>query len=168
LRLAVYPGSFDPITKGHIDILERSSRLFDRIVVAVIHNVNKKELFTLEERKEMIREATQHLPNVEVDCFSGLLVDYIVQKGACAIVRGLRTVSDFEYELHMAMMNHHMLPEVDTIFIMSTSKYFYISSSMVKEAALLGGPVGDLVPPNVEARLREKWRQRKEGKGVSD
>lgn len=165
MRIAVYPGSFDPITKGHIDILERAGKLFDKIVVAVVYNINKQGLFTLEERVEMIREATQHLPNIEVDWFSGLVVDYIVKKKACAIVRGLRTVSDFEYELHMAMMNRYMLPEVDTVFIMSSSKYYYISSSGVKEAALLGGPIGDLVPPNVEERLREKWRERNQPKG---
>jgi pantetheine-phosphate adenylyltransferase len=168
VKVAVYPGSFDPVTRGHIDILERSSKLFDRIIVAVVHNVNKKGLFTLDERVEMIREATRHVLNVEVDCFSGLLVDYIAEKGACGIVRGLRTVSDFEYEMHMAMMNHQLLPEVETLFIMSSSQYMFISSSIVKEAALLGGSVGDLVPPNVEARLQEKWKERQKEKGLLD
>jgi len=156
VRIAVYPGSFDPFTKGHVDILERSSKLFDRIIVAVVSNVHKKSLFTLEERVEMIQEATRHVPNVEVDWFSGLVVNYVKEKGACAIIRGLRTVADFEYEMQMAMMNRYLLPEVDTVFIMSSSDYYYISSSGVKEAALLGGPVSDLVPPNVEKKLKEK------------
>ncbi|MDH7497258.1 MAG: pantetheine-phosphate adenylyltransferase [Syntrophomonadaceae bacterium] len=165
MRIAVYPGSFDPITKGHIDILERSSKLFDVMVVAVVHNVNKQGLFTLEERVQMIRECTGHLPNLEIDYFSGLLVDYISRKGATAIVRGLRTVSDFEYELHMAMMNHQLLPEVDTVFIMSNSKYFFVSSSLVREAALLGADVSDMVPPNVAVRLKAKWEERRQERG---
>jgi len=156
VKIAVYPGSFDPFTRGHVDILERSSKLFDRIIVAVVANVNKKSLFTLEERVEMIKEATKHVPNVEVDWFSGLVVNYVKQKGACAIIRGLRTVADFEYEMQMAMMNRHLLPEVDTVFIMSSSAYYYISSSGVKEAALLGGSIDGLVPPNVEERVKQR------------
>ncbi len=163
MRIAVYPGSFDPFTKGHVDILERSSKLFDRIIVAVVANVNKKSLFTLEERVEMIKEATKHVPNVEVDWFSGLIVNYVKEKGACAIIRGLRTVADFEYEMQMAMMNRYLLPEVDTVFIMSSSDYHYISSSGVKEAALLGGAITGLVPPNVEEKVKQKLAELRHG-----
>lgn len=156
MKLAVYPGSFDPVTRGHIDILEKTSRLFDKVIIAVVHNVHKKALFTLEERVEMIKESTSHLPNIEVESFTGLLVDYLRQKNACAIIRGLRTVSDFEYEATMAFMNKNLLPDVDTIFVMSRPEYIFISSSGVKEAALLGGDVSSMVPETVEKRLREK------------
>ncbi|SHG96645.1 Phosphopantetheine adenylyltransferase [Thermosyntropha lipolytica DSM 11003] len=158
MKLAVYPGSFDPVTRGHIDILEKTSRLFDQIIIAVVHNVHKKALFTLEERVEMIKESTSHLPNVQVEAFTGLLVDYIRKKNACAIIRGLRTVSDFEYEATMAFMNKNLLPDVDTIFVMSRPEYIFISSSGVKEAALLGGDVSTMVPPAVEKKLREKLK----------
>jgi pantetheine-phosphate adenylyltransferase len=123
LVIAVYPGSFDPVTNGHIDILERTSPLFDKIVIAVIHNVYKQALFTLEERVNLIRESTSHLSNVEVDSFSGLLADYIKAKKGNVIIRGLRSLTDFEYESHMSMMNKTLLPDVDTIFVMSASKY---------------------------------------------
>lgn len=155
MRVAVYPGSFDPVTNGHLDVLERASKIFDKIVVAVVHNVYKNSLFTTEERVEMLREVTQHLPNVEVDSFTGLLVQYVKGKEACSIIRGLRTVSDFEYELQLAMTNSHLHPDVDTIFIACASKYYFVSSSGVKEAALLGGSVTGLVPPLVESRLKE-------------
>lgn len=156
MRLAIYPGSFDPVTKGHIDILEKTSKLFDRIIVAVVHNVTKKALFTLEEREILIKESTPHLDNIEVDCFSGLLADYVREKQACAIIRGLRTVSDFEYEMSMAMINKKLIPEVDTIFVMSDSSYIFVSSSIVKEAALLGGDVSSLVPEAVNDWLKKK------------
>ncbi len=156
MRIAVYPGSFDPITNGHIDILERSARMFDRIVVAVVYNVYKNALFTADERVELIKKVTDHIPNVEVDSFTGLFTDYVRKREACAIIRGLRTVSDFEYELQMAMMNRHLYPEVDTIFITCDSKYYYVSSTGVKEAALVGGSVEGLVPPIVEKELQSK------------
>lgn len=156
VKLAVYPGSFDPVTNGHIDILEKSSKIFDEIIVAVIHNVTKKALFSLDERVKLIEESTRHLNNVRVDAFSGLLANYLADKQACAIIRGLRTVTDFEYEMHMAMMNKKLLPDVDTMFFMSDSQYTFISSSAVKEAALLGGDVGSLVPPVVKTGLEEK------------
>lgn len=165
MKLAVYPGSFDPVTKGHIDILERTSKLFDKIIVAVIHNVSKKALFTPQERFDLIRESTKYLPNIEVECFSGLLADYVSRRKACTIIRGLRSVSDFEYEMQMAMMNRVLLPDVETIFVMSDSKYNFISSSGVKEAALLGGDVSLLVPEIVEKGLYNKLsiiRQKKE------
>lgn len=153
VRLAVYPGSFDPVTNGHIDILERSSKLFDRIIVAVIHNVTKSALFTLDERVNLIRESAKHIGNVEVDCFYGLFADYLRKKNACAIIRGLRTVTDFEYEMHMGMMNKMLIPEIDTIFIMSNTDYIFVSSSAVKEAALLGGDMTPLVPAVVKKAL---------------
>lgn len=156
MKIAVYPGSFDPVTRGHIDILEKTSRLFDKIIIAVVHNVHKKALFTLEERVEMIKESTAHLANIEVDAFSGLLIDYLREKNACAIIRGLRTVSDFEYEATMAFMNKNLLPDVDTIFVMSRPEYIFISSSGVKEAALLGGDVSSMVPEAVEKKLKDK------------
>ncbi len=161
-RVAVYPGSFDPVTNGHLDVLERASKIFDRVVVAVVHNVYKNPLFTTEERVEMLRVVTKHLPNLEVDSFSGLLVNYVRKKQASAIIRGLRTVSDFEYELQLAMTNSHLYPEVDTIFIACNSKYYFVSSTGIKEAALLGGSVCGLVPPLVEEKLQLKLRELKQ------
>jgi len=156
LRIAVYPGSFDPVTNGHIDILEKTSKLFDRVVVAVVHNVSKKALFTPEEREHLIKASTSHLDNIDVETFSGLLADYIREKRAVAIIRGLRTVSDFEYEMSMAMINKKLLPTVDTIFVMADSCYIFVSSSIVKEAALLGGDVSELVPAVVNEHLVKK------------
>ncbi|NLO21207.1 MAG: pantetheine-phosphate adenylyltransferase [Syntrophomonadaceae bacterium] len=157
MRLAVYPGSFDPITNGHIDVLERSSKLFDRIIIAVVHNLTKKAMFSLDERVEMIRQSVAHIPNVEIDCFSGLLAHYLAEKKACAIIRGLRTVTDFEYEMHMAMINRELIPEIDTIFITSDKNYIFISSSAVKEAAMVGGKVEQMVPPIVYQALKDKY-----------
>lgn len=161
MRLAVYPGSFDPVTNGHIDILERTSCLFDKIIVAVIHNVTKKALFSLDEREQLIRESTKHLANVEVECFSGLLVDYVARKNACAIIRGLRTVTDFDYEMQMALMNRKLMPQVNTIFVMSDSDCIFVSSSGVKEAAMLGGNVDSMVPEVVARGLRKKFENQK-------
>jgi len=159
VRLAVYPGSFDPVTNGHIDILEKTSKIFDKIIVAVVHNVSKKALFTLDERVELIRESTKHLNNIEVECFSGLLANYLRDREACAIIRGLRTVADFEYEMHMAMINKRLIPDVDTIFIMSDSSNIFVSSSIIKEAALLGGDVSELVPEIVKLKLEAKRQE---------
>ncbi len=156
MRVAVYPGSFDPVTYGHLDVMERASKIFDKIIIAVVYNVYKNSLFSTDERVEMIRDVTKHIPNVEVDCFSGLLVNYVERRQASAIIRGLRTVSDFEYELQLAMTNSHLYPEVDTIFIACASKYYFVSSSGVKEASLLGGSVEGLVPPLIEQRLKDK------------
>ncbi|HBQ86482.1 MAG TPA: pantetheine-phosphate adenylyltransferase [Syntrophomonas sp.] len=161
MRLAVYPGSFDPVTNGHIDILERTSGLFDKIIVAVIHNVSKNALFSLKEREQLIRESTRHLSNVEVECFSGLLVDYVARKNACAIIRGLRTGTDFDYEMQMALMNRKLMPQVNTIFIMSASDCIFVSSSGVKEAAMLGGNVDSLVPEVVAKGLKKKFENQK-------
>ncbi|MBP8819788.1 MAG: pantetheine-phosphate adenylyltransferase [Syntrophomonadaceae bacterium] len=159
MRLAVYPGSFDPVTNGHIDILEKTSRIFDKIIVAVVHNVSKKALFTLDERVQLIRESTKHLNNIEVECFSGLLANYLRDREACAIIRGLRTVADFEYEMHMAMINKRLIRDVDTIFIMSDSSNIFVSSSIIKEAALLGGDVSELVPEIVRLKLEAKRQE---------
>ncbi len=161
MAIAVYPGSFDPFTNGHIDILERTSRVFDKIIVSVVHNVTKRALFTLDERVELIKASTKHLDNVEVECFNGLLADFLQAKQATVIIRGLRSITDFEYESQMSMMNKKLLPEIDTIFIMSDSQYIFVSSSGVKEAALLGGDVSSMVPPDVEKELHKKFRPHK-------
>ena len=154
--VAIYPGSFDPLTNGHIDIIQRGSRLFDRIIVAVLLNLEKSPLFTVSERVEIARAVFGGYTNVEVDTFDGLLVDYGRRKNASVIVRGLRAVSDFEYELQMALMNRRLNPDVETVFMMPAEPYTYVSSRLVKEVVALGGSVRGLVPDSVEARLREK------------
>ncbi|PKM75757.1 MAG: pantetheine-phosphate adenylyltransferase [Firmicutes bacterium HGW-Firmicutes-15] len=159
MKIAVYPGSFDPITNGHVDILERTSPLFDKIIVAVVHNVYKQALFTPEERVALIEETTGHLGNIEVECFKGLLVDYLKEKDASIIIRGMRSLTDFEYESHMSMINKKLLPEVNTIFVMADSNYICVSSSGVKEAAMLGGDVSSMVPTAVTRELKRKLEQ---------
>ena len=154
--LAVYPGSFDPITMGHVDIIQRGSRLFDRIVVAVLINADKSPLFTVGERVDIAREVFRDRANVEVDTFDGLLVDYARRRDAKVIVRGLRAVSDFEYEMQMALMNRRLNSDVETVFMMPAEPYTYLSSRLVKEVVALGGTVTGLVPRVVEERLREK------------
>jgi pantetheine-phosphate adenylyltransferase len=158
MSTAIYPGSFDPITNGHVSILQSGLRAFDRIVVAVLHNPKKSALFSVEERIAMIRESLGNDPRFEVDTFDGLLVDYARKKGVNVVLRGLRAVADFEYELQMANMNRHLNGEVETVFIMAKDAYFYVSSNLVKEAARLGGDVTGLVPPGVVTRLHEKLR----------
>ena len=158
MSIAIYPGSFDPITNGHVSILHSGLRAFDRIIVAVLHNPQKSALFTVDERIEMIRDALGDDPRFEVDTFEGLLVDYARKKNANVVLRGLRAVADFEYELQMANMNRHLNDEVETVFIMAKDAYFYVSSNLVKEAARLGGDVSKLVPPGVAERLRVKLR----------
>jgi pantetheine-phosphate adenylyltransferase len=154
--VAIYPGSFDPLTNGHVDIIHRGSRLFDRIVVAVLVNIEKAPLFTVPERVEIARESFQGWPNVEVDTFDGLLVDYARRKGASVIVRGLRAISDFEFEMQMALMNRRLNGDVETVFMMPAEPYTYVSSRLVKEVVALGGSVSGLVPEMVEERLRQK------------
>ena len=155
-RLAVYPGSFDPLTNGHVDIIKRGGRLFDRIVVAILLNLEKAPLFTAEERVAAAREVFKDQPNVEVDTFGGLLVDYARQREASAIVRGLRAISDFEYELQMALMNRRLNSEIETVFMMPAEPYTYVSSRLVKEVFALGGSIDGLVPAVVETQLRAK------------
>ena len=154
--LAVYPGSFDPITMGHVDIIQRGSRIFDRIMVAVLINADKSPLFTVGERVEIAREVFRDRTNVEVETFDGLLVDYARRRDAKVIVRGLRAVSDFEYEMQMALMNRRLNPDVETVFMMPAEPYTYVSSRLVKEVVALGGSVKGIVPDIVERRLREK------------
>ncbi|AEG14837.1 pantetheine-phosphate adenylyltransferase [Desulfofundulus sp. TPOSR] len=157
MRIAVYPGSFDPITNGHLDVIERAACLFDQLVVAVSRNTSKKPLFTVSERLEMLREVLQPYYNVVVDSFDGLTVNYAKNLGAQAIIRGLRAISDFENEFMMALTNKKLVPSIDTLFLMTRAEYSFISSSAVKEVAYFGGCVRDLVPPVVEQKLREKF-----------
>ena len=154
--LAIYPGSFDPITNGHLDLIERGSKLFNRLIVAVLTNLEKNPLFSVSERVEMLQEATHHIPNVRVDTFSGLLVDYARQKHAQAILRGIRAFTDYEYELQMALTNRKLAPDLETVFLMPALNYTYVSSRLVREVFQLGGSVTCLVPEMVEKRLREK------------
>ena len=158
--LAVYPGSFDPLTNGHVDIITRGARLFDRIVVAILINSEKSPLFTMDERVEIAREVFKNVPNVEVDTFDGLLVDYVDRRGAQVIVRGLRAVSDFEFEFQMALMNQRLNGRIETIFLMPAEQYTYTSSRLIKEVFRLGGKVHGLVPDMVEERLRSKLAAR--------
>lgn len=154
-RRAIYPGSFDPLTNGHLDIIERGSRLFDEVVVAILVNPAKQSMFTVEERCEIIAEVAGS-DRVRVDTFHGLLVHYAVARQATAIIRGIRAVSDYEYELQMALMNRRLEPRVETLFLMSSDAYSYVSSRLVKEVASLGGSVTGMVPPLVEERLRAR------------
>jgi pantetheine-phosphate adenylyltransferase len=154
--LAIYPGSFDPVTNGHLDLIERGSKIFGRLVVAVLRNDGKAPLFTLAERMEMLRESTAGFDNVKVDSFDGLLVDYARKMEARVLLRGIRAVSDYEYELQMAMMNRRLEPGLETIFMLPAEAYSYLSSHLVREIAQLGGAVTGLVPPAVEKRLRVK------------
>lgn len=160
MSAAIYPGSFDPITNGHLSIIESGLVVFERIVVAVLSNPKKQPLFSVEERIDLIRDALEGVSGasgrVEVDAFDGLLVDYARAKGVRVVLRGLRAVADFEYELQMANMNRHLDERVETVFLMANDAYFYVSSNLVKEAAALGGDVDKLVPPNVARRLRAK------------
>ena len=156
LRIAVYPGSFDPITNGHLDIVKRASRLYDKVIIGVLDNSSKKPMFSSIERKEMIDENIKDMPNVSCDVFSGLLVDFAKQNGATVIVKGLRTVADFEYEFQMALLNKALNPEYETMFMMTDSKYSYISSSMVKEVAKYNGELDGLVPHNVILKIKDK------------
>jgi pantetheine-phosphate adenylyltransferase len=156
--LAIYPGSFDPLTNGHLDLISRGSRLFDRLIVSILNNTQKQPLFELDERIQTIREATVKLSNVEVDSFRGLLVDYASRRGANAILRGIRAISDYEAELQMALMNRRMRPETETIFLMAGEEYSFISSRMIKEIIMLGGDVSTFVPEAVANRVRAKFR----------
>ncbi|HEY8361592.1 MAG TPA: pantetheine-phosphate adenylyltransferase [Tissierellaceae bacterium] len=155
---AIYPGSFDPVTNGHLDIIERAARKFDHLVVAVLNNPSKKSIFTVEERIDLLKRVTEHLPNVEIDFFSGLLSDYVVKKNCYNIVRGLRAVSDFEYEMQMAIVNRKLNPQIETFFLVADTKYSFLSSSVVKEIAQLNGNFSCLVPKVVEEALKDKFK----------
>jgi pantetheine-phosphate adenylyltransferase len=157
VRRAIYPGSFDPITNGHLDVIDRASRLFDEVIVAVAQNDQKNSLFTAEERMELITGVMNGNPNVRVTRFDGLLVEFARAQGATAVVRGLRAVSDFEFEFQMALMNRKLEPGIETIFLMPAENYTYLSSRIVKEIARLGGNVNVFVPPSIAAALREKY-----------
>lgn len=157
LRLAICPGSFDPITNGHLDVIQRAARLFDRVVVAVAASEPKGPLFGLSERLDLVRRAVEHLPNVEAEAFAGLLVDYVRQRGAHAVVRGLRAVSDFEFEFQLALMNRKLCEQVETIFMMPRESYTFLSSRLVKEISAFGGDVSEFVPAPVLEALRRRW-----------
>lgn len=154
----IYPGSFDPVTFGHLDIIERCSKKFDHVIVSVLNNVSKKSTFTIEEKIELLQEATKDFKNVEIDSFSGLLSEYAKKKGCSNIIRGLRALSDFEYEMQMAMINKKLYPEIETYFLVSSNEYSFLSSSTVKEVAFLGGNVSCFVPNIVEKALIKKIR----------
>jgi pantetheine-phosphate adenylyltransferase len=154
--IAIYPGSFDPITNGHLDVIVRGLPLVDRLIVAILRNETKQPLFSVDERVEMLREVLSPYPQVEVDCFEGLLVDYAMRRNARLILRGIRAVSDYEYELQMALMNRRLAPRIETVFLMAGEAYSFVSSRLVKEVANLGGSVAGLVPGPVESRLRQR------------
>lgn len=160
---AVYPGSFDPLTNGHLDIITRASKCFDRLYIVVFENTEKDPMFTADERVSMMQEACRALSNVEVDRSSGLLVSYAHARGATVIVKGLRAVSDFDYEFKMALMNKNLAPDVETMFMMTSLTHMYLSSSLVKEVAAYGAPIGDLVPPGIEKMVRDRLRTRSNG-----
>jgi pantetheine-phosphate adenylyltransferase len=154
--VALYPGSFDPVTNGHLDLIERGEKMFDHLIVAVLKNVEKEPLFTVPERVDMLREVTKRWDSVEVDVFEGLLVDYARKRGAAVILRGIRAISDYEFELQMALMNRKLEPRLETVFMLPGETYSYLSAKLVREIAQLGGPLTGLVPPLVEQRLRQK------------
>jgi pantetheine-phosphate adenylyltransferase len=159
VSIAVYPGSFDPITNGHVDVIKRGTKVFDKLVVAVADNPAKQALFTKEERVEMIREVTRGFRNVEVDSFDGLVVDYVHRKKAQIILRGIRTISDFEYEYQMALTNRTFAGDIETVFVMTHEEYSFVSSRLIKEAVAMGGDVSSFVPKEVEKRLRAKVKK---------
>jgi pantetheine-phosphate adenylyltransferase len=161
-KVAIYPGSFDPFTNGHINIIERGVRVFDKVIVAVAHNASKRTTFAIEERVEIIREVFRNRPEVDVDYFQGLLVEYAKKRGTNIVLRGMRTVSDFEYELQMALSNKTLYPEIETIFMVTESAYSHISSSLIKEIITLGGSAKEMIPEIVETRLREKLLRKQE------
>lgn len=159
MKIAVYPGSFDPVTNGHMDVIKRSSKVFDKVIVAVVSNFSKRPLFTAQERCELLERCVVGLPNVEVDYFEGLLIDYVQKKEAQVIIKGLRAISDFEYEFQMALMNRKLNSNVETMFMMTSHKYSFLSSSMVKEVAALGGCINGLVPDIILPEVHSKFKK---------
>lgn len=159
MNIAIYPGSFDPVTNGHLDIIERTAEIFDKVIVAILINSSKTPTFTIEERIEMLKKSTEHIPNVEIEFFDGLLVNFVRKKGARVIVKGLRAISDFEYEFQMAMLNKSVSPDIETLFMMTNNKYSYLSSSIVKELGKLGASLDDLVPEVIMNKIKEKLRK---------
>jgi len=158
MKIAVYPGSFDPVTNGHLDIIERASKIFDKVIIGILKNSNKEPMFTVEERTELLKKVTKDFNNVEIDSFDGLLVNFMEKKHATVIIKGLRAVSDFEYEFQMALMNNKLNPEIETLFMMTSSKYSYLSSSIVKEVGKLGGCLKELVPDVIIHDIVKKLR----------
>ena len=159
MKIGVYPGTFDPITNGHTDLITRSLRVFDQVIVAVAPNPSKHPLFDLADRVEMVKLATKDFPRIDVEPFRGLLVDYVKKRGACAVIRGLRAVSDFEFEFQMALVNRKLDEAFETVFFMPSEEYSYLTSSIIKEVASLGGSLADFVHPDVAVRLRERLRR---------
>jgi pantetheine-phosphate adenylyltransferase len=159
MRIAICPGSFDPVTNGHLDIFERASKMYDLVIVAVFHNPNKKPLFNMKERVEMLHIATQHISNIQVDAFSGLLNEYVRQKNAAIIVRGLRAISDFEYEFQRALLIKKIDPLIETVFMMTSSEYSFLSSTAIKELAKFGGNISGLVPECIEQQILDRFRK---------
>ena len=158
-KIAIYPGSFDPVTNGHIDIIKRGLTIFNKIIVAVLNNTSKKSFFTIEERKDMLQQSLSGIKNIEVDSYQGLLVDYAQKRNATAILRGMRAVSDFEYEFQLALMNRKLNRKIQTVFLMTGFRWIFTSSSIIKEAASFGGDIEDMVPAVVKKRLEEKKRE---------
>ena len=156
MKVAICPGSFDPVTLGHLDIIERTSYLFDKVIVAVLCNMEKHPSFTVEERMEFLRETTSHLPNVEISSFDGLLVDFAKEKGATAVVKGLRAVSDFEYEFQMSLINKKLCPDIETFYLNTSQEYMYLSSSVIKQIATLGGDISNFVPEAIHTKIVDR------------
>lgn len=160
MKIGVYPGSFDPVTNGHLDIIERASKVFDKLIVGVLVNPEKKGLFSVEERVEIIKRVTKDYNNVEVEAFSGLLIDFLKEKQSKIIIKGLRTVSDFEYEFKMALMNNKLDPSIETVFMMTSARYSYVSSTSVKQVAMFGGCIKELVPDEIIPDIIKKLHKR--------
>lgn len=163
MQIAICPGSFDPVTNGHVDIFERASTMFDQIVVGVFHNPNKKSLFTMQERVELLKKSTVHIHNLQIDCFSGLLNEYVEQKNSKIIVRGLRAISDFEYEFQRALLLKRISPKIETVFMMTKNEYSFLSSSGIKELAQFDGNIKGLVPECVEIEIKRRMKEKNDG-----
>ena len=162
MRIAICPGSFDPVTKGHLDIIERSAKLFDKLIVLVVVNPTKSLMFTAEERVAYLQQVTQHIPNVEIDSYKGLLADYAAKVGACTLIKGLRAVTDFEFEFQQALTNKKLNPELETMFMITDANYMYLSSSIAKQVAYFGGDISDFIPACIHGDILEQMTKRSE------